>query len=401
MESMDERSGTGPEHFREYNRLSAFFPSRISTPVPSRHSALPFGVGSGAMALFRTDRISTMNRPARLSLEGMRYEAAQQVVVDEAFSGQRIDNYLMARLKGVPRPHIYRLLRRGEVRVNRARVRQRYRLAAGDLVRIPPMHFKLESEPAKRPTPSDQNMIERAILHEDDHLIVLDKPSGVAVHGGSGIDFGVIESLRASRPDLRRLELVHRLDRETSGCLVIAVDRTVLKELHRAIRQGQVRKEYLLLVRGDCGSKPVVCDAPLKREERHHLDRIVRVDPTGKPSRTRFEPLARGEIASLVRARPRTGRTHQIRVHAASLGLYLAGDRKYGDREFNRRMRKLGLHRLFLHAFSITLPMNSGATGSGDHRMRFHAPLGEDLKSLLKRLGLRHPHIDAGDDHSS
>ncbi len=350
--------------------------------------------GKPKSCVVRTDTVSSMNRPARGSFEGMRYEAAQRVVVDEDFSGQRIDNYLMGRLKGVPRPHIYRLLRRGEVRVNRARVRQHYRLATGDLVRIPPLRFNPESEPARSPTPSDKRMIERAILHEDERLIVLDKPSGIAVHGGSGIDFGVIESLRALRPDLRRLELVHRLDRDTSGCLVIAVDRTTLKELHKAIRQGSVRKEYLLLVKGDCGSKPLVCDAPLKREERHHLDRIVRVDSTGKPSRTRFEPLARGEIASLVRARPLTGRTHQIRVHAASLGLFLAGDRKYGDRAFNRRMRDLGLHRLFLHASSITLPMSKGSDGSGDLRMRFHAPLGEDLKSSLTASGLRHPHAE-------
>ncbi len=339
--------------------------------------------------------IPAMNRPAGISVEQERYEAAQRVVVDEAFSGQRIDNYLMSRLKGVPRSHIYRLLRRGEVRVNRARVRQRYRLATGDLVRIPPLRLRAENDATSSLTRAHKRLIEEAILHEDERLIVLDKPSGVAVHGGSGIDFGVIESLRALRPDIRRLELVHRLDRETSGCLMVAVDRRALKELHEAIRHGRVRKEYLLLVMGDCGSKPVVCDAPLQRKERDGGDRIVRVDPEGKPSRTRFEPLARGEIASLVRARPRTGRTHQIRVHAASLGLFLAGDRKYGDREFNRRLRRLGLRRLFLHASSITLPMNTGPdTGSkesGDRWMRFHAPLGEDLKSLLVALGLRPP----------
>ena len=303
-----------------------------------------------------------------------------EVIVDESIAGQRIDNFLATYLKGVPRTRIYRLLRRGEVRVNRGRKRQHYRLAPGDVVRIPPVR-EAATTPRKTPDEIRQRAMDRAILHEDDGLIVLDKPAGWAVHGGSGLDFGVIECLRAARPHARRLELVHRLDRDTSGCLLVAKRRSTLASVHEALRQGRVHKRYLALTRGNFGGRRRRCDAPLLRVQRTSGDRVVRVDANGKPSATDFVPVGIGEVASLVLARPITGRTHQIRVHAANLGAPIAGDEKYGDRAFNRAMRTRGLKRLFLHAASIRIP-------SGDAWVEFEAPLPSDLDAVLSDLGL-------------
>ena len=268
----------------------------------------------------------------------------------------------------------------GEVRVNRGRVRPHYRLAFGDVVRVPPV-WRGEVRPRTTPPETRQRAIERAILHEDDALIVLNKPSGWAVHGGSGLDFGVIECLRAARPHARRLELVHRLDRDTSGCLLIAKRRSVLVSLHEALREEQVRKRYLVLTRGDFGTRRRRCSAPLLREQHRCGERIVRVHADGKRSATDFTPLRVGQVASLVMAQPRTGRTHQIRVHAADLRSPLAGDEKYGDRAFNRLMRTHGLKRLFLHAASIAIP-------SGDEWVTYEAPLGSELAAVLASLGL-------------
>ena len=305
--------------------------------------------------------------------------AAHEVIVDESASGQRIDNFLITYLKGVPRTRIYRLLRRGEVRVNRGRVRQHYRLAVGDVIRIPPVRAG-EVRPAKTPSEARRRDIDRAILHEDDRLIVLNKPAGWAVHGGSGLDFGVIECLRAARPHARGMELVHRLDRDTSGCLLIAKRRSVLLSLHEALRTERVRKRYLALVEGGFGQRRRRCDAPLLREQRASGERIVRVRADGKRSVTDFVPIETGNVASLVMAQPRTGRTHQIRVHAAELHSPLAGDEKYGDRAFNRLMRSHGLRRLFLHALSIALPC-------GNEWIEFEAPLGPELAAVLASLG--------------
>ena len=305
--------------------------------------------------------------------------AAHEVIVDESTSGQRIDNYLTGYLKGVPRARIYRLLRRGEVRINRGRVRPHYRLAAGDVIRVPPVRAG-EPRPRKPPSEARRRDVDRAIVHEDERLIVLNKPAGWAVHGGSGLDFGVIECLRAARPDARGLELVHRLDRDTSGCLLIAKRRSVLLSLHEALRTERVRKRYLALVEGDFGQRRRRCDAPLLREQRTSGERIVQVHAGGKRSVTEFVPVETGDIASLVVAQPRTGRTHQIRVHAAELRSPLAGDDKYGDRAFNRVMRSHGLKRLFLHAASIAIPY-------GEQRVEFEAPLGPELTAVLESLG--------------
>ena len=316
-----------------------------------------------------------MNRTNR-----SRRQAAHEVTVCESDSGQRVDNFLALRLKNVPRSRIYRLLRRGEVRVNRGRVRQHYRLAAGDVVRIPPVWI-VDPLPRTAPSRERQLTVERAILHEDEDLIVLNKPAGLAVHGGSGVEFGVIECLRATRPQARRLELVHRIDRDTSGCLLVAKRRSVLSSLHEALRNERVRKRYLALVRGNFGSRRRRSEAPLLREQRRTGERVVRVHSEGKPSVTDFVPLEVGEVASLVAAHPRTGRTHQIRVHAAALNLPLAGDPKYGDYTFNRLMRSHGLKRLFLHAASVTIR-------TGERRMAFDAPLAPELAAVLESLEL-------------
>ena len=309
-----------------------------------------------------------------------RREAAHEVTVDESASGQRVDNFLTLYLKGVPRSRIYRLLRRGEVRVNRGRVRHHYRLVSGDVVRVPPVRMG-DTRPRKTPAEERQHAMERAILHEDDGLIVLNKPAGWAVHGGSGLDFGVIECLRAARPCAGRIELVHRIDRDTSGCLLVAKRRRVLASLHEALRKERVYKRYLALVRGNFGSRRRSSEAPLRREQRRTGERIVRVHAEGKRSVTEFFPIEVGDVASLVVAQPRTGRTHQIRVHAADLHMPLAGDEKYGDHTFNRWMRSYGLKRLFLHAVSI-------AIRTGEGWMEFEAPLAPELAAVLESLGL-------------
>ena len=310
----------------------------------------------------------------------VRRQGVYEIAVDGSSCGQRIDNFLALHLKGVPRSRIYRLLRRGEVRVNRGRVRQHYRLAPGDIVRVPPVRV-VDAGTRKTPAEARRRAVERAILHEDDGLIVLNKPAGWAVHGGSGLDFGVIECLRAARPGAGRIELVHRLDRDTSGCLLVAKRRSVLSTLHQALREERAHKRYLALVRGDFGARRRRCEAPLLREQRSSGARIVRVHAGGKRSVTDFVPVATGDVASLVMARPHTGRTHQIRVHAAELRTPLAGDEKYGDRTFNRLMRSHGLKRLFLHAASI-------AIRTAKERMAFEAPLAPDLVAVLESLGL-------------
>ena len=310
-----------------------------------------------------------------------RRDAAYQVAIDESASGQRVDNFLAHHLKGVPRSRMYRLLRRGEVRVNRGRVRPDYRLAPGDIVRVPPV-WMADAQPRQTPTRERRRAIERSILHEDDDLIVLNKSAGWAVHGGSGVDFGVIETLRAIRSGAGRIELVHRIDRDTSGCLLVAKRRRVLTSLHEALRKGQVHKRYLALTRGNFGSRHRRSDLPLLREQRRTGERIVRVHADGKPSLTSFVPVDVSDVASVVMARPRTGRTHQIRVHAAELRMPLAGDEKYGDHSFNRLMRSYGLKRLFLHAASMSIRI-------GDERLEFEAPLAPELLTVLESLGLR------------
>lgn len=314
-----------------------------------------------------------------------RRTGARTLEVGPDREGQRIDNFLITALKGLPRSRVYQMLRRGEVRVNGGRVKQHYRLNAGDRLRIPPA-FVDATSPTKPPAEPMVARIENAIIYEDAGLLVINKPSGVAVHGGSGRVHGVIEALRAGRPRERHLELVHRLDRDTSGALLVAKKRSVLRQLHADLREGRVDKRYLALVRGLLPAGGARVEAPLKKNLVRSGERVVRANRGGKPAETRFVPLSRGGNASLVEARPTTGRTHQIRVHAAEIGHPIAGDSKYGDREFNREMRRMGLRRMFLHASAVEIA--SPATGE---RLRISAPLDDSLSGVLTELGFDYP----------
>ena len=305
--------------------------------------------------------------------------AVQWLDIDAEQAGQRIDNFLLRVLKGVPKSRVYRLLRKGEVRVNKGRIGPDYRLAAGDVVRIPPV--RVTSQTPATPAAGALARLSTAIIYEDERLLVLDKPSGMAVHGGSGVDYGVIEGLRALRPDAPYLELVHRLDRETSGCLMIAKKRSELRTLHELLRHGGVHKRYLLLCAGDWSQGPWQIDAPLKKNQLSGGERIVRVDEAGKAALTRFRCLQSFNGASLVEADLATGRTHQIRVHAAWAGHPLAGDDKYGDPDFNRRLRAIGLKRLFLHAHYLAFE-----DPERGRSIEVSAPLGDDLRDVIQQL---------------
>jgi 23S rRNA pseudouridine955/2504/2580 synthase len=300
----------------------------------------------------------------------------RKITVDEDQAGQRIDNFLRRELPGVPRSRLYRILRRGEVRVNSGRVRAEYRLQSGDEVRIPPARVRegVGAAPAAAARMAD------AIIYEDKHLLVINKPSGLAVHGGSGVSHGVIELLRELRPDLRDLSLAHRLDRETSGSLVLAKRRSALRLLHEHFREGRVDKNYLALVCGDWQSGDYLIDAPLLVKHRQGGERHVIVDAEGKQAQTQIRLSRTFGKYSLLQCQPRTGRTHQIRVHAKHAGHPLAGDERYGDEEENRKLKKLGLRRMFLHAQSISFPDKHG------NDLHFTAPLPPDLEHFLDKL---------------
>lgn len=298
---------------------------------------------------------------------------------DEA--GQRIDNYLLTKLKGVPKSLIYRIVRKGEVRVNKGRVKPEYKLQAGDIVRVPPVRVSEKTQPPISNKLNKVASLENQIIFEDDCLLVLNKPSGIAVHGGSGLSFGVIEGLRALRPEARFLELVHRLDRDTSGILLVAKKRSALRNLHEQLRIKTVQKDYLALVRGQWQSHVKVIQAPLLKNELASGERIVKVSQDGKPSETRFSIEERYPNATLIKASPVTGRTHQIRVHTLHAGHPIAMDDKYGDKDFDAEMRLLGLNRLFLHAASIRFEHpKTGET------LRLNAPLDDNMKAILKKL---------------
>lgn len=309
--------------------------------------------------------------------------SVRKVTIGANEDGQRIDNFLITELKGVPKSHIYRVLRKGEVRVNKGRVKAHYRLQAGDEVRIPPLRTAPETIPAIPPARLAE--LTRAILYEDADLVVLDKPSGWAVHGGSGVAYGVIEALRLARPDLPNIELVHRLDRETSGCLLLAKQRAALLALHDALRDGTVDKHYLALVKGRWPSSLRRVDVALRKNVLRSGERMVAGDDEdGKHAESEFHVRNAYRQSSMVDVRLLTGRTHQIRVHAAHAGYPLAGDTKYGDEEFNKLMKSFGLRRLFLHAHSVAV--DSPSTGK---RLEFKAPLPEDLAAVLKQLEQR------------
>jgi len=304
----------------------------------------------------------------------------QTVPVPEDRDGQRLDNFLSGRLKGVPRSLIYRICRTGEVRVNGRRAKPDQRLVAGDEVRIPPVRVAERGESAPPPD-TQMNRVEAAIIHEDREFLVIDKPAGVASHGGSGVSFGAIELLRAARPR-DTLELAHRLDRDTSGVLVLTRKRSALTALQAAIREGRVEKRYMALIEGALPKVRLTVDAPLRKSVLQGGERMVRVDPEGKESRSHFSEIERYVGASLVEVALETGRTHQIRVHAQHLGQPLAGDEKYGDREFNKAMRDIGLKRLFLHAARFEFDL-------GERSYSFSAPLAPELAAVVDALQQR------------
>jgi 23S rRNA pseudouridine955/2504/2580 synthase len=294
-------------------------------------------------------------------------------------AGQRIDNFLARHLKGVPKSHIYRILRRGEVRVNSGRIKARYKVCAGDRVRIPPVRVSPEKSVPGGAVRLD---LEKHILFENNRCLVLNKPSGIAVHGGSGLSFGVIEALRASRPQAPYLELAHRLDRETSGCLVIAKRRSFLRLFHEQLRNGEVVKQYLALLAGQLKGGRQKVNVPLRKNQLKGGERMVVVDEVnGKDALTLFSPVSQFATATLVEVDLKTGRTHQIRVHGAHIGHPVAGDEKYGDPEFNQSMRSAGLRRLFLHAHR--LEFIDSAPGEP---VCISAPLDATLKAVLDRL---------------
>jgi 23S rRNA pseudouridine955/2504/2580 synthase len=299
----------------------------------------------------------------------------RKVAIDAERAGQRIDNFLRNELPGVPKGRVYNLLRRGEVRVNGGRVRAEHKLMEGDEVRIPPARIRSEGAPPSEKMATD--MLDR-VLYEDKRLLVINKPTGIAVHGGSGISHGVIELLRHARPDLKELELVHRIDRETSGCLVMAKRRSALRDLHARFREGKVEKNYLALVVGNWQLGEQLIDAPLHVQHRRDGERHVVVSSKyGKPAQTRVSLSKTYGPYSLLLCAPLTGRTHQIRVHLDHVEYPIVGDERYGDDDVNRKAKKSGLTRLFLHAQSIAFADDSG------NDLHFTAPLAEDLEQFL------------------
>jgi 23S rRNA pseudouridine955/2504/2580 synthase len=308
-------------------------------------------------------------------------EAATRVSVDEHSAGQRVDNFLARLLKGVPKSHIYRIVRSGEVRLNGRRVGPEARLTAGDTVRVPPVRTAARDVTARRPRP-----LTPPILYEDDDVLAIDKPGGLAVHGGSGIAHGLIESLRVARPDARFLELVHRLDRDTSGVLLVAKRRSALTALHRMLRDGAIDKRYLVLVRGRWRDERRTVRLPLHKYSTREGERRVRVDEdAGRDAVTTFRRVKswreHDPPMALLGAELLTGRTHQIRVHLAHLGFPLAGDAKYGDFAWNRELARAGLKRMFLHAERLTFSHPS--TGEP---VQLVAPLPDDLQTFLDAL---------------
>lgn len=295
--------------------------------------------------------------------------------------GQRLDNFLMRVFRAVPKSHVYRVLRKGEVRVNGKRAKPETRIALGDRIRIPPIRVGSEPQESK-PSISLQSFISTAIIHEDRDLLIINKPAGVAVHGGSGLAFGVIEALRAARPELTELELVHRLDRDTSGVLVLAKRRAALREMHAALREREMTKRYLSLVCGRWGLGKKTLDLPLLTNQKQGGERMVRVHPEGQSAHSIFVPKQHfGRLATLMDIEIGTGRTHQIRVHAAYAGHPVAGDEKYGDKACNDSLRPFGLKRMFLHAQSLQFVR----PGTSEQFM-IAAPLSDELQSVLNKL---------------
>ena len=304
------------------------------------------------------------------------------VEITSEHSDQRIDNYLFTLLKGVPKSRIYRIIRKGEIRINGSRIKPDYKLNEGDKIRIPPVRIA-EREAFILPSKKLQYLLEKNILYEDDALLVLNKPSGLAVHGGSGIKFGLIEALRLIRPKTDYFELAHRIDRETSGCLIVAKKRSTLRYLQEQMRNRRISKVYRALATGKWPRGMKRIDLPLMAFEQKTGEKIVRVNPKGKKSVTIFSVMKRYRNFTLLEASLETGRTHQIRVHAQHIGCPLAGDSKYGLDDINKDIRKSGLKRMFLHAFKIGFSLPCGKN------IFIEAPMPSDLSEHLMELDCR------------
>jgi len=328
----------------------------------------------------RINRLMTAQDPANPTPGKL---SVRMITVPEDRAGQRLDNFLLGQLKGAPRSLVYKLVRSGQVRVNGGRAKAERKLEAGEVIRIPPVQITEDGDKAGPPE-SFMRRLEAAIVYEDERLLALNKPTGVASHGGSGISFGAIETLRALRPG-RTLELVHRLDRDTSGLLIVAKKRSALSELQALLREDHgagIRKKYLTLLAGRMPDGTMTVDAPLHVGLRQGGERHVQVNAIGKPSISHFRVLERRGGQSYCEVRIETGRTHQIRVHAQHLGHSVAGDDKYGDPAVNKRLREqIGLKRLFLHAASLEFALDDGKTP-----YVLNAPLAEELVEALDRL---------------
>ena len=298
------------------------------------------------------------------------------IAADE--EGQRIDNFLINKFKGLPKSRVYRLVRKGEVRVNKKRISPFYKLQEGDEIRLPPVYLDKKSTNAP-PSETTANLLRNRVLYEDENLIILNKPSGMSVHAGNTVRMGVIEAMRHLYPNLKHLELAHRLDSETSGCLILAKKKRILRELHTLLREGKVTKIYWALTQGKWKRSELKVDLPLHKHYEDGGKHVVKVADEGKTALTLFNPLKIFADASLVEVKLLTGRTHQIRVHAAARAHPLAGDDRYGDIEFNKLARNRGLRRMFLHAYSVdfTLP-------SLNQRIRVEAPLDPELEHCIK-----------------
>ncbi|KAA1174875.1 23S rRNA pseudouridine(955/2504/2580) synthase RluC [Marinobacter salinexigens] len=336
---------------------------------------------AGARPVARQGR--TDDRRAAAVGGGEVRHGVQWVTVDEDNDGQRVDNFLLSRLRGVPKSIVYRIVRKGEVRVNKGRVKPDTRLKSGDQVRIPPITQKEKPEQVS-PGARVQGVMEAAVIFENEQMLVVNKPSGIAVHGGSGLSFGLIEVLRSARPDARFLELVHRLDRDTSGLVMVAKKRSSLRFLQDELRQKRIRKTYHALVAGVWPESLTRVDAPLLRYEMPNGERRVKVSDEGKESLTVFRRLAVYEGYSLVEASPVTGRTHQIRVHCASSGHPIAGDDKYMDDASQKAFRAVGGLRLMLHARALEFRLPGT-----EESMRLEAPYDEVFNAVLKKLEAR------------
>ncbi len=304
--------------------------------------------------------------------------AVQFVEIDGEFEGQRIDNFLINKLKGMPKSHIYRLLRKGEVRVNKKRISAFYKLMLGDSVRLPPVYLD-EIAKLVPPSKNTESLLSGRILYEDEYLLIINKPSGMSVHAGSTVRVGVVEALRHMYPKLPNLELAHRLDAETSGCLILAKKKRILRELHGLLREGLISKIYWTLTMGKWKDSELRVDLPLHKDYRDGGKHVVEVNKQGKTALSVFRPLKILKQAALMEVKLHTGRTHQIRVHAAHRGHPIACDDRYGDPEFNKRARQLGLKRMFLHARTVdfTLP-------SLNQRITVVAPLDPELEQAIK-----------------